>query len=74
MPCLPFVVIVLQTEVSLSGGDLVSGLVGLLAAEALHSAQHPPHPAQQVETGQDGHTESAMIRFLRLSADFRELR
>ena len=74
MPCLPFVVIVLQTEVCLSGGDLVSGLVGLPAAEALHSAQHPPDPAQQVQTGQDGHTESAMMRFLRLSADFRELR
>ena len=60
MPCLPFVVIVLQTEVCLSGGDLVSGVGGLPAAEALHGAQHPPHPAQQVQTGQDGHTESAM--------------
>ena len=82
MPCLPFVVIVLQTEVCLSGGDLLSGVVGLPAAETLHGAQHPPHPAQQVQTGQDGHTESAMRRmmikieitsrlgFLRLSADF----
>ena len=60
MPCLPFVVIVLQTEVCLSGGDLVSVVSDLPGAEPLHGAQHPPHPAQQVQTGQDGHTESAM--------------
>lgn len=58
--CLPFIVIVLQTEVCLGGGDLVRGVGRLPGAEPLHGAQHPPHSAQQVETGQDRHTQSAI--------------
>ena len=54
---LPFIIIVLQTEVCLSGGDLVSVVSDLPGPEPLHGAQHPPHPAQQVQAGQDGHTQ-----------------
>ena len=63
-PSSPFIIIVLQTEVCLSGGDLVSGVRDLPGAEPLHGAQHPPHPTQQVQTGQDGDTQPVIITMM----------